>query len=141
MPGTAITRRRLLTTAVNVTAALALGSEFAGAGPVAPEPTDVVTLYDPRFPRSRPLARVLSATSRLYAIGGDASPLLAQIAQIASGVSRGRRLRLQGVTTESIPFCLEQFAGRRHDLRLEARRVDRDLFTWTLSLGVRPPVA
>jgi hypothetical protein len=138
MPGTAITRRRLLATGVNVTAALALSSELACAEAAAGEPTDVVTFYDPRFPRSRPLARMLSGTSQLYVIGGDASPLLAQI---APGASRGHRLQLQGVTTESIPFCLEQFAGRRHDLRIETRRLDRDLFTWTLSLGVRTPPA
>jgi hypothetical protein len=138
MPRTAITRRRLLATGVNVTAALALGSEFATAEPVAAEPTDVVTFYDPRFPRSQRHARVLSGTSRLYAIGGDASPLAAQI---ASGGPRGRGLRLQGVTTESIPFCLEQFAGPRHDVRIETRRLDRDLFIWTLSLGGRTSAA
>jgi hypothetical protein len=134
MPKTAITRRRLLATGVNVTAALALGSRLASAEPLAAEPPDKVTYYDPRFPHSRPLARTLSSESRLYPIGGDASSLLAQI---ASGGPRGRGLRLQGVTTESIPFCLEQFARDCHDVRFESRRLDRDLFTWTLTVRVR----
>jgi hypothetical protein len=138
MPSTAITRRRLLATGVNVTAALALGSELAIAEPLTGEPTDIVTFYDPRFSRSRPLARMLSGASRLCVIGGDASPLLAQI---ASGGPWGHGLRLQGVTTESIPFCLEQFARRRHVVRIETRRLDRDLFTWTLTLRVRAPPA
>jgi hypothetical protein len=138
MSSTAITRRRVLATGVNVTAALALGSELACAEPLAAEPTDIVTFYDPRFARARPLARMLARASRMYAIGGDASPLLAQI---GSGGPRGRGLRLQGVTTESIPFCLEQFAGRCHDVRIETRRLDRDLFSWTLTLRVRTPAA
>jgi len=138
MPGTAITRRRLLATGVHVTAALALGGQLASAEPLAAEPADIVTYYDSRFPHSRPLARLLSHTSRLYAIGGDASPLLTQI---GFGGPRGRGLRLQGVTTESIPFCLEQFARRCHDVRIESRRLDRDLFAWTLTIRVRAPAA
>jgi hypothetical protein len=131
MPRRAITRRRLLATGVNVTAALALGGQLASAEPLAAELADTVTYYDPRFPHSWPLARALSRASGLYAIGGDASPLLAEI---ASGGPRRSGLRLQGVTTESIPFCLEQFARRGHDVRLESRRLDRDLFTWTLTI-------
>lgn len=138
MPGTAITRRRLLATGVNVTAALALGSQLASAELMAAEPADIVTYYDPRFPHARPLARTLSRASRLNAIGGDASPLLAQI---ASGGPLERGLRLQGVTTESIPFCLEQFVHRWDEVRFESRRLDRDLFTWTLSIRVRTPAA
>jgi hypothetical protein len=131
MPRRAITRRRLLATGVNVTAALALGGKLTSAEPLAAELADTVTYYDPRFPHSWPLARALSRASGLYAIGGDASPLLAEI---ASGGPRRSGLRLQGVTTESIPFCLEQFARRGHDVRLESRRLDRDLFTWTLTI-------
>jgi hypothetical protein len=131
MPRRAITRRRLLATGVNVTAALALGGQLTSAEPLAAELADTATYYDPRFPQSWPLARTLSRASGLYAIGGDPSPLLAQI---ASGRPRLSGLRLQGVTTESIPFCLEQFARRCHDVRLESRRLDRDLFTWTLTI-------
>ena len=40
----------------------------------------------------------------------------------------GPSLRLQGVTTESVPFCLQQLAPRA---RVTQRRVDRDLFIWT----------
>jgi hypothetical protein len=56
------------------------------------------------------------------------------------GVAEARAggVRRHGVTTESIPFCLKEYAGRGRGVRLECRRVDRDLFAWTLTLGTAP---
>ena len=133
-------RRQVLAGGATATAALALGGTLrpgtasaeagadtastAGEGPT-------LTFYDPRFPVSRLRARALPGRPVLRPIQGDPTSLLALVAQARAGGVR----RLQGVTTESIPFCLREFAGRGPGVRLECRRMDRDLFTWTLTLG------
>jgi hypothetical protein len=138
MSSNAITRRRLLATGMSSTAALALGSFLASSAALAQEPTQIVTFYDPRFPRSRQLAGALPDASRLRAVRGDPSQLLAQL---APGAMVARGTRWQGVTTETIPFCLELTARRHHDVHLESRRLDRDLFAWALSMPIRPSTA
>lgn len=132
-------RRQVLAGGATATAALALGGTLrpgtasadtastAGEGPT-------LTFYDPRFPVSRLRARALPGRPDLRPIQGDPTSLLALVAQARAGGVR----RLQGVTTESIPFCLREFAGRGPGVRLECRRMDRDLFTWTLTLGAGP---
>src|SRR5260370_41967641 len=129
MPGEASTRRLLLAIGVNVTGALALGRELASAKALSLNTRKTLTFYDPRFPKSRRLARALPDVSRLHTVQGDPSRLLAHIVSVGP---QGRGLRLQGVTTESIPFCLELFA-RSHHAYLESRRLDRDLFAWSLA--------
>jgi len=128
-----ITRRGLLATGMKVTAAWVLAGSLASAAGQQ-RGGKPVTFYDPRFPRSRQLARELPGVTRLRAVRSDPSHLLAQI---ASGGARPRGWYLQGVTTETVPFCLEQFARSYHDVHLESRRIDRDLFAWSLTLRVR----
>lgn len=136
-----ISRRRLLAGGVQASAALAvagtLGPAAAGVGRAASaaalQPA-TLTFYDPRFPVSRLRARALPGRPQLRPIQGDPTALLALVAGARAGGAR----RLQGVTTESIPFCLKEFAGRGRGVRLECRRVDRDLFAWTLTLGTAP---
>lgn len=134
-----ISRRQLLATGVQATAALAVAgtlgpaaADAAGGVAIGPElqpPTP--TFYDSRFPAARRRARALAGRPRLQAIQGDPTAALA----LVSSARAGGVLRLQGVTTETIPFCLREFAGRGPGVRLECRRVDRDLFVWTLTLG------
>ena len=140
-----ISRRRLLATGVQATAALAvagtLGPTVAGAtsgnatGADAQPATP--TFFDPRFPVSRLRARALPGRPQLRPIHGDPTAVLG----LVSGARASGLRRLQGVTTESIPFCLREFAGRGPGVRLECRRVDRDLFVWTLTLGDEPATA
>ena len=129
-----ITRRHLLTTGMKVTAAWVLAGNLAFAAGKG-QTGLLVTFHDPRFPRSRRLARALPGATALHGVHGDPSQLLARI---ASGRPGRQPWRLQGVTTETIPFCLEQFARGYHDVHFENRRIDRDLFAWSLTLSGRP---
>jgi hypothetical protein len=134
-----ISRRRLLATGVRASAALALAgtlgpaaaSAMSGAATGADAQPATPTFFDPRFPASRLRARALPGRLQLRPIHGDPTPILGLV---SAACTRGLR-RLQGVTTESIPFCLREFAGRGPGVRLDCRRVDRDLFVWTLTLG------
>jgi hypothetical protein len=45
--------------------------------------------------------------------------------------ARRSRTRIRGVTTESVSFCLRQFAPRA---ALSIQRIDRDLFSWAIQL-------
>ncbi|MCC7461731.1 MAG: hypothetical protein IT480_04625 [Gammaproteobacteria bacterium] len=140
----AISRRQLLATGMQVTAALAIAgtlapgpatagaADGATAGVEAYSPTP--TFYDPRFPVSRLRARALPGRPQLRPIRGDPTAALALVSEARAGGVR----RLQGVTTESIPFCLHEFAGRGPGVQLDCQRVDRDLFVWTLTLGDAP---
>jgi len=140
-----ISRRRLLATGVHASAALALAGALgpAAAGATSGAATDAdaqpatPTFFDPRFPASRLHARALPGRPQLRPIHGDPTPILG----LVSGARAGGSRRLQGVTTESIPFCLREFAGRGPGVRLDCRRVDRDLFVWALTLGDEPATA
>jgi len=122
---------------MKVTAAWALAGNLAVAAGKG-QTGQIVTFHDPRFPRSRRLARALPGAIRLRPIHGDPSNLLTRI---ASGCPGRQPWRLQGVTTETIPFCLEQFARGYHVVHFENRRIDRDLFAWSLTLRGRPATA
>jgi len=134
----AITRRRLLATGVHSTAALALAGLLGSTGALAGAAANIMTLYDPRFPRSRSLASALPHAVQLLAVRGDPSPLLAQI---GFGANRRSGVHLQGVTTESIPFCLEQFVCRDREVICGRQRLDCDLFAWSLVIDAGPRVA
>jgi hypothetical protein len=82
------------------------------------------TLYDPRFPDSRAQAERLAPRSTLRAIAGDVSDMVPVIGSTP--------LDIAGVTTESVPFCLEQLLSVAHRPVLSMRRLDADLFAWTL---------
>jgi hypothetical protein len=132
-----ISRRQLLASGVTATAALAVAGVLQPGTASAAEAPAIPTFYDPRFPVSRRRARALPGRPQLRPIHGDPT---AALALVAGARASGQR-RLQGVTTESIPFCLREFAGRGPGVRLDCRRVDRDLFVWTLTLGDEPATA
>jgi hypothetical protein len=131
MSGSGITRRHVLATGAIITTALALVGHRAAAEARAAHTGDITTFYDPRFPQARPPARSLPRASVLLAVGGDPSRLVAQITN-----RRGRAgLRLQGVTTETIPFCLEQCIRQDRDVHFESRRLNSDLFAWSVEFA------
>jgi hypothetical protein len=134
MSGHAMTRRQLLASGASATTALVLSRFAAAAGTFSGDPTEVSTFYDPRFPASRILADALPGALQLQAAPGDPLQLLSQI---RDGGNRSRPRRLQGVTTETLPFCLEQMARRHHEVRFESQRIDRDLFAWSLEMHPR----
>jgi hypothetical protein len=135
MPSHAITRRQLLASGASATTALLLGRFAAAAGTLTAASADIPTFYDPRFPISRTLAGALPGASQLQAVQGDPSLLLTQLVAGSTG-RQGKRL--QGVTTESVPFCLEQMARRHQEVRFDSQRLDRDLFAWSLEMDPRP---
>jgi len=138
MRDTALTRRQLLAAGLGAGAAAALGSLGAAARTAAVPVGSVQTFYDRRFARSRLLAAALPQAARPTPVQGDVTALLGL-------VGPARRLAgpmvLQGVTTEIVPFCLEQYARTHHEVRLESRRLDRDLFAWSLTIHARSPAA
>jgi hypothetical protein len=86
---------------------------------------DQITVYDPRFAAAEPVAFELAGAGRLLPTNGDPTVLLT----LLNNPGRDAVPRLQGVTTESIPFCLHHWVPGR---RLNQRRLDRDLFVWLL---------
>jgi|SRR5581483_792138 len=132
MPNEVITRRRLLMTGAKLTAVLSFG-DIAAAVSLPASSGAILTFYDPRFPRSRELASALPEAVHLTAVHADPARLLRHIGSICT---RGRRLRVQGVTPESVPFCLEQFALGSSGMCFASRRLDRDLFAWSLTNSV-----
>lgn len=128
-----ISRRQLLATGMQATAALAVSGAL-GPAATADAQAATLTFYDPRFPASRLRARALPGRPQLRPIHGDPTAVLG----LVSGARASGLRRLQGVTTETIPFCLREFAGRGPGIKLDSRRVDRDLFAWTLTLGNEP---
>ena len=118
-------RRRFLGRTADVALLSALAGALQPLATLAAEGSADATLYDPRFPAARTLALELAVHGRLLATDGDATALVRQWADRSAGDAIPR---LQGVTTESLPFCLQQLAPQG---RLTQRRVDRDLFVWT----------
>jgi hypothetical protein len=115
-------RRRFVRDAAGTALLAAL---VAGTGrPAAAEPPAGTVFYDPRFAISKAAASRLGR-GPLQAIGGDPTELLLQVAARGPGATQ----RLRGVTTESVPFCL---AALMPGSKLTQRRIDRDLFVWTL---------
>ena len=93
---------------------------------------DAGVLFDPRLPRSLIAARAAFRASRYQPVGGDATQLAtALFTQAGPG-----HIVLRGVTTDSIPFCLEQCA-RLGTAQLRMDRLDRDLFIWRLEVNHR----
>ena len=125
-PTEAWSRRRF----IGASADTALLATVAGAlkplAAMADLPTATVTLYDPRFESAHELARDLAGGAPLQAAAHDPTDLVLQ--HLAAAES-GAPLRLQGVTADTVPFCLRQLLP---DARFTERRIDQDLFIWTL---------
>ena len=119
-------RRRFMGTAAEVAALATMATTLKPLVTITSAVGDQITVYDPRFAAAEPLAFELAGAGRLLPTNGDPTVLLMQLN------NRGPDAvlpRLQGVTTESIPFCLHQWIPGR---RLSQRRLDRDLFVWLL---------
>ena len=120
--------RRLFIQSAVLTAAVLGSTASAGEQTALVGEHASVTLYDARFPKSRAVASQLAPAGALRPIAGDASELLAML--LTSG---SERLEIAGVTTESIPFCLEQLLSSHAQPQLKSVRLDADLFAWTLT--------
>lgn len=114
------TRRRFVAGVAGT--ALLVSLVEAGAPLQAAGPASGMTLYDPRFAQARAVASRLGH-GPLCAVPADPTELLLRLSTLGCG----RRLR--GVTTDAVPFCLTSLMPRA---RLTQRRIDRDLFVWSL---------
>jgi hypothetical protein len=119
-------RRRFMGTSTDAAILAVLACTLRPPTLSAAEREGGITLFDPRFSASKPLAVKLAGAEGLRAIGSDVTSF---VLQFVDARFRGNPLRLQGVTTESVPFCLRQLIP---GARLTQSRVDRDLFAWTL---------
>ena len=118
-------RRRFIGSALSTAAALALLKDSPVADGV-PGTADL-TFFDRRFARARELALELANGGTLRPVDGDPTEVAFWI---QSYTSRGQpRRRIRGVTVESVPFCLKTLNPRSG---LWLRRIDRDLFVWTI---------
>jgi hypothetical protein len=114
--------------------AAALGAAGAGLIAKAPRPgtllpgTADITVFDRRFEHARELALRIAGGGFVQPIAGDATELALWFHSRA--LSRPR-MRVQGVTAESVPFCLGQLVPHA---QLAIRRIDRDLFAWAIRL-------
>lgn len=122
-------RRRFIQSACVTTVACVVVTGEAEAGTGLAGAQTMFALYDPRFPQSRAAAESLAPGSTLRPIAGDISDL---VPIVLSTEVRGAPLEAVGVTTESVPFCLQQLLRLDPRPVLEMRRLDADLFAWTL---------
>ncbi|MFO1400692.1 MAG: hypothetical protein U1F30_05685 [Steroidobacteraceae bacterium] len=110
-----ISRRQLLASGVQATAALAVAGALgpaaasaAGAGGAAgaPEALPEILTFDPRFPVSRLRARALPGRPRLRPVQGDPTALLA-----GDRGARRRRAAPAGCDHRVDPLRLKEFAA------------------------------
>lgn len=125
----AFSRREFLCASLEAGAILAAAPVWARS---SSDVTDAGVLFDPRLPRSLIAARAAFGASRYQPIGGDVTQLATRLFTQAGP----ERIVFRGVTTDSVPFCLEQcvLAGTA---RLRTDRLDRDLFIWRLEVQHR----
>ncbi len=129
MGSKALSRRQFIGASAEAALLCTLAATLKPLTAFAVDEGAITTLYDPRFPEARSRALELAGAGRLCPTGGDPTELVLQALQDRPANAR----RLQGVTTESVPFCLRLFAPHA---QLKQRRIDRDLFEWSLEARI-----
>ena len=119
---------------IGLGAAGVLAMAPAGAldrGATKPGGSDVV-FYDAALARARQLAAQLPGGDRAVALPADPMSLLEQVERL----KRQHRppASIAGITREAAPFCLQAMRGADR-AAMSLRRIDQDLFLWTLKLG------
>lgn len=122
-------RRSFLIASTATTAAMAAkaSSSLSGGSARMADGSRTLVLFDQRFPAARLHAE------RLAGIVHDIERLPTELSDLFQSFGNGYgSRRLIGVTPESIPFCLAEFAPRGMRPQLTLRRLDQDLFAWYL---------
>jgi hypothetical protein len=127
----ALDRRQFICTSFD----LALFAAMASAGVATPALASParpgrLTLFDGRFPAAREAALAWANGSPTRAVGSDITDAVLELSAL---MHRATSCQIAGVTTEQVPFCLQQLAGNPRQTRLTLRRLSRDLFEWTLT--------
>jgi hypothetical protein len=87
--------------------------------------------FDERFQSAHRLAESWTSSSSSRPIGVD-SDVTALWREGLDRLSRDQPLRLRGVTTQSFHFCLKVLLSEHTNLDVQASRLDRNLFLWTM---------
>jgi hypothetical protein len=85
--------------------------------------------FDERFQAARRFAASWASPNQLIAVQGDITPLWNTE---LDRTTRERSLALRGMTTQSFQFCLRILAAEHAHVDVQASRIDRDLFLWTM---------
>jgi hypothetical protein len=114
---------------------LALLAAAASAGVAAPALASSsrpapLTLFDGRFPAAREAALAWANGSPTRAVGSDITDVALDLSALMQAEAP---CQISGVTTEHVPFCLQQLARNPRQMRLSLHRMNRDLFVWTLT--------
>lgn len=127
----ALDRRQFIRTSLDLTLLAGFASAGIPAGAFASQgPAAVLTLFDGRFPAARKTALALANGSPTRALGGDITDAMLNVSAL---MQPRAGCRIAGVTTDHVPFCLQQLARNPTRMHLSLRRLDRDLFVWTLT--------
>lgn len=119
-------RRRFIGATADASLIATVAGVLKPLSAMADSPNARVTIFDPRFAAAEPMARTLAAGAPITAATQDPTDL---VLQYVAATEAGAPLRLQGVTTDTVPFCLRQLLP---DAAFTERRLDGDLFHWTL---------
>lgn len=88
-----------------------------------------VLLHDLAVPHAAHLAAALAGSAAVHGIHGDPSTVLEEVQRLRA--QSGGAVHITGVTREAAPFCLQAMLGTDAQY-LSMRRIDADLFVWTL---------
>ncbi len=91
--------------------------------------SDDYAFFDERFENARRVAASWLAANSPIAVQADITSLWSGGLDRAT---RGRRLHMRGVTTESFRFCLGILVGEHADIDLRVSRLDPNLLLWTM---------
>ena len=122
-------RRQFVQLGLAAAATLALPAAAApGSGSRAIKLPHVV-LHDLAVPHAAHLAAALQADGEVRGIHGDPSSVWDELQQLRT--QSAGQIHVTGITREAAPFCLRAMLGAEAQ-SLSVRRIDADLFVWTL---------
>jgi hypothetical protein len=127
-----VTRRRFVGNAAAAGALVAAGGSTPAPADQGPRALRI-TLYDHRFAGAREEAQVRAAGASVTPVGGDVTDLLPALlasARAARASAASAAVVIQGITAESVPFCLAPALQAAGFQPVATARLTRDLFHW-----------
>ena len=124
-----VDRRRFVGTAAAAGALIAAGGPTPA--PAARRPQALrITFYDHRFAGAREEALARAGDAAVTPVGGDVTDLLPALLAQARQATGSQVVVVQGVTAESVPFCLAPALQAQGFRPVATARLSRDLFHW-----------
>jgi hypothetical protein len=124
-----VTRRRFVGTATAAGALIAAGSPTPAPAVQGPQALRI-TFYDHRFAGALEEAQARAGGAAVTPVGGDVTDLLAGLLTQARQTAGSPGVVIQGITAESVPFCLEPMLRGAGFGPVVTARLSRDLFHW-----------